>query len=78
MKDFWKLAATNWQTSLFGVLSFLAILFDQGRLLFDGVPESNPDWNMVAAALGVMLVALRARDSGVSSVHERNALLPRK
>ncbi len=63
LRRFLKSAATNANTTLFGILSFAAVALDQVRYMFDDLPATNPDWNLVAAAFLVMLGLVTAKDA---------------
>lgn len=57
----------SWRTTIFGAGGVLAVLVSALQSLFDGNPQTNPDWNMVVAACLPAIGLLFARDHGVSS-----------
>ena len=62
-RRFLKSASSNANTTIFGIMSFVAVALDQARYLFDDLPATNPDWNLVAAAFLVMLGLVTAKDA---------------
>jgi hypothetical protein len=57
----------SWQTTAAGVATIIAIASGAIRLLADGNPETNPDWNTVIGGLTAGIIGLCARDNKVSS-----------
>jgi hypothetical protein len=57
----------SWQTTVAGVTAILAIVVGVVKVLTDGDPATNPDWNAVVAGLSAGVVGLCARDNKVSS-----------
>jgi hypothetical protein len=58
---------TSWKTTIGGLVIFLAVVFPQLATYWDGIPETLPDWNMVAAAFGALAAAAFARDGDKKS-----------
>ena len=52
----------NWKTSIGGVLAGLSLMLGQVATLFDGKPETNPDFAVIIAAAGMLGVGLSAKD----------------
>ena len=55
------------QTTLGGIILLLGVLFSQLGTFFDVDPTTNPDWALIAGAVGMFWTALKARDNNVSS-----------
>lgn len=52
----------NWKTSLGGVLAGLSLLLGQVATVFDGKPETNPDFTVIMAAVGMLGLGMSAQD----------------
>jgi hypothetical protein len=57
----------SWQTTVAGLGTILTTAGSALNLLFDGDPNTNPDWNIVLPLLMSGVIGLVARDNGVSS-----------
>jgi hypothetical protein len=57
----------SWRTTVFGTGGLLFVIGGTLTALFDGKPETNPDWTAVIAALSACVGLLFARDNKVSS-----------
>jgi len=57
----------NWKTTSAAIAAFLAIMMPQVSMWFDGDAATNPDWNILIAAVGVLLTGIFARDADKSS-----------
>lgn len=57
----------SWRTSLFGAGGLLYLVGTALTAMFDGKPETNPDWNALLVAGSACLGLLFARDNRVSS-----------
>jgi len=55
------------ETTLGGIVVFLGLVFTQVGYLFDIDPLTNPDWGIIAAAVGALFTGIKARDNGVNS-----------
>ena len=55
------------KTTLGGIILLLGVLFSQLGTFFDADPLTNPDWGMIAGAVGAFWAFLKARDNDVSS-----------
>jgi hypothetical protein len=53
-------------TTIFGILTFLALTAGQISWLFDGDAGTNPDWTLILGALFALLGFGSARDHTVS------------
>lgn len=62
-----SLVSASWRTRLAGLGGILATLGDTLNKLFDGKPETNPDWLVIGAALSLGWGLLVARDNKVTS-----------
>lgn len=62
-----RAASVSWKTSLVGVLIFVEVLSQNLRAIFDELPETNADWNMVIVAGTAMIGMLIARDADKKS-----------
>ena len=60
-------ALRNWKTTLAGIIAFIAAAGPQFNTLLDSDPLTNPDWSLIAAAAGILIGLLTARDSDVTS-----------
>jgi len=60
-------AIVNWKTTVAGITAFLAVVTPQVQTLFDSDTATNPDWNIVVGAVGVLFAALFARDADKST-----------
>ncbi len=59
---------TSWQTTVAGIVQWIAIAAPQIVLLFDAADlGTDPNWNVIVASTVVMLGLFGARDSGVTS-----------
>ena len=66
-KTFKRDFIVNWKTTSAAIVAFLAVVAPQVQMLFDGVAETNPDWNIVVGAVGILLAGIFARDADKSS-----------
>jgi hypothetical protein len=57
----------SWRTTVFGTGGLLAVVVTILQALFDGNPQTNPDWGAAAAAIAASVGLLFARDHKVSS-----------
>lgn len=57
----------SWKTTLGGVGAILAAVGGALNLMFDGKPETNPDWTIVIAAVTTGIGLIFARDNNKSS-----------
>ena len=57
----------SWKTTAAGVSAIVAALAGAATLLFDGKPETNPDWTAVIAACSAAIGLIMARDNDKSS-----------
>ena len=57
----------SWKTSLGGLITALALSWKQLEFIWDGIPETNPDYNVIAASIGLLLTLIFARDNDVTS-----------
>ena len=66
-----RAAATSWKTTLAGVIAGLSVIFVALRTVIDGDAATAPDWNYaipeILAGVGLIVQAIAARDSDVSS-----------
>lgn len=62
-----KSIIANWKTTLAGVFTLLAAVGPQVNTLLDQDPLTNPDWQLVTAAVGAFIGLLAARDGDVTS-----------
>ncbi len=58
---------TSWRTTVFGAGGLVTVIAATANALFDGNPNTNPDWAMVAAAVAACIGLVFARDNKVSS-----------
>lgn len=58
---------TNWKTTVAGLIALIATAGPQIATLLDTDDLTNPDWQIVAAAVGVFLGLLTARDADKTS-----------
>lgn len=56
----------SWQTTSYGTCVILIGLLSALKLLLDGDPATNPDWNLVAVAFFSGIGHIRARDNSKS------------
>ncbi len=61
-----KDVVSNWKTTIAGITAFLAVISPQVEKLFDNDAATNPDWNLVIGAVGVLFAALFAADADKS------------
>ena len=66
MNGTFKAIVASKQTTVGAVLLAVITLLQAIRLLVDGDPATNPDWNEVVSFLTLAWVALMARDAVVS------------
>lgn len=57
----------SWKTTAAGVSAVIAALAGAATLLFDGKPETNPDWTALIAAVTAGVGLVMARDNDKSS-----------
>ena len=57
----------SWKTTVGGLFLGLGLIFSQLGTLFDDDPNTNPNWELVAAGGGAIVAGVAARDNGVSS-----------
>lgn len=57
----------SWKTTLSGVLAFIAATSAQFQTLLDNDPATNPEWNIILAALLALVGLASARDNDVTS-----------
>lgn len=57
----------SWETTLAGILAFVAIVSVQVGFAFDTDPLTKIDWSVVVSAAGVLWLGLTARDGKVTS-----------
>ena len=57
----------SWRTTVFGAGGLLFVIGGTLTALFDGKPETNPDWTAVIAAFSACIGLLFARDNVVTS-----------
>lgn len=57
----------SWKTTAGGVGAILAAVGGAVSLMFDGNPNTNPDWTSVIAAVTAGFGLIFARDNSVSS-----------
>lgn len=57
----------SWKTTALGVVTALAILSGEAKSFLDDDPKTQPNWEAVVAALGILGVGVAARDSDVTS-----------
>ncbi len=62
-----KALTASWRTTAGGVVAGAVMLLQQGQAYLDANPETLVDWNVVAAAIGIIWMAVAARDNVVSS-----------
>ena len=67
MKRIKRDIVVNWKTTAAAIGAFLAIAMPQIGLWMDGNALTSPDWNILIAAVGVMLTGIFARDADKSS-----------
>lgn len=57
----------SWRTTLFGTGGLIIVVTTALNALFDGNPQTTPDWGAVAGAAAACLGLLFARDNRVTS-----------
>lgn len=57
----------SWRTTVAGVAVILSALSTAVQLLFDGNPQTNPDFNILAAQIATGVGLLVARDNNKTS-----------
>ena len=57
----------SWRTTFSGFISGSIMLLGQVQALIDSDPTTNPDYSIIAAAIGMILLGLNARDEHVTS-----------
>lgn len=57
----------SWKTSLGGIVGALAILFSEAGKFLDDDPNTNPSFEMVGIAIGMLQIGIFARDENISS-----------
>ena len=67
MKSVTDPALKSWRTTLIGFFSMVTLIWPQIQTLFDADTATNPDWNLVAGAVGVFIALAFARDNSVTS-----------
>lgn len=58
---------TSPKTSIAGALSGLAVILDQIATIFDADPLTNPDFVIIAGAIGMIYAFLNTRDNDKTS-----------
>jgi hypothetical protein len=59
------------KTTIYGILTFLALVAGQISTLFDADIATNPDWGLIIGALFALLGFSAARDNNVSDERAR-------
>lgn len=57
----------SWKTTIGGIITALALAWGQIEFIFDGDPLTNPDYNIIVAAIAALITGLSARDNDVNS-----------
>jgi hypothetical protein len=57
----------SWKTTVAGIGALLVAVGGALNMLFDGNPNTNPDWNQVVAASVVAVGLIFARDNDKTS-----------
>lgn len=57
----------SWRTTVGGLIAGAVMILQQLGPLFDSDPATNPDWNVVVAGIGIIWMAIVARDNAVNS-----------
>jgi len=57
----------SWKTTVAGISVILSAVATAVQLLFDGDPQTNPDFNILAAQIATGVGLLVARDNSKSS-----------
>jgi len=58
---------TSWRTTIGGIIVLLIPILDALKLLFDGDPATNPNWNLLVPQLAAGIALIHARDNKVTS-----------
>ena len=62
-----RFAATNWKTTVAGILAAVVAIADGAAQLLDGNPLTNPDYTLIIAAVIAAIGLIFARDATVTS-----------
>ena len=57
----------SWRTTVLGILAGLTLLIGQAQAMLDGNPDTQPNVELVLAAIATMGIGVAARDNSVSS-----------
>jgi len=57
----------NWKTTAGGIAAIITAAAGAAKLMLDGDPTTNPDWNIVMVAVFTGVALLKARDHDKSS-----------
>lgn len=60
-------ALVSWKTTATGVVAGLMLILPEAQALLDASPDTNPNWNMVAAGIALIFGLAAARDNNKSS-----------
>ena len=58
---------SSWKTTVGGVIAGAVMILQQAQAGLDSDAATVIDWNIVAAAVGIIWMAIAARDNDVSS-----------
>ncbi len=67
MDKLMKSVSSSWKTTVAGIALAVSQLANAVNMLFDGNPDTNPDWNAVILAVIAAIGLFAARDSDKSS-----------
>lgn len=62
-----KSLTASWKTTIAGIVLAGSLILPELNKAFDDDETTNPDWNIIVAALGAGVLGVGARDSDVSS-----------
>jgi hypothetical protein len=57
----------SWRTTLSGIFAGITLLLGQAQTLLDDDPETNPEYTVIVAAIGMISLGINSRDQTVSS-----------
>lgn len=57
----------SWKTTVGGVVAGAVMILQQAQAGLDSNPDTLVDWNVIAAAVGIIWLAIASRDNDVSS-----------